>query len=309
MLLIYLVLFIAGCSEKQKNDVIKIGVSVSNLDDMYLKSLKKNIETQQNNLEKDVELLFMDAKMYPKKQEKQVKYLIDEGIDALIILPVDGKQTDGMTRMALNANIPIVYGNNYPDEMRDNKNLKNVYYVGSKEKNAGIIQMVHLAEKLGGKGDIAILMGSLKNSASFERTEGIEYIADRYPNINIVTKQSGRWLRPFGKSIVKHWLSSGVKFDAVVANNDEMAIGAIKALENNGKLSEVLVAGVDATDAALQELKNGKLYLTVLQDAKKQGEQLLKTAYKAANGETIRNEIWVPFKLVTRENYKSLLAE
>ncbi len=110
MFLIYLVLFIAGCSEKQKNDVIKIGVSVSNLDDMYLKSLKKNIEIQQNNLEKDVELLFMDAKMYPKKQEKQVKYLIDEGIDALIILPVDGKQTDGMTRMALSANIPIVYG-------------------------------------------------------------------------------------------------------------------------------------------------------------------------------------------------------
>ncbi len=184
-----------------------------------------------------------------------------------------------------------------------------MYYVGSKEKSAGIIQMVHLAEKLGGKGNIAILMGSLKNLASFERTEGIEYIADRYPDINIVTKTSGRWLRPFAKSIVKHWLSSGVEFDAVVANNDEMAIGAIKALENSGKLSEVLVAGVDATDAALQELKNGKLYLTVLQDAKKQGEQLLKTAYRAANGETIRNEIWVPFKLVTRENYRSLIAE
>ncbi len=145
------------------------------------------------------------------------------------------------------------------------------------------------------------------DNAALIRTEGVEKVASEYPGINIVDKQSAKWITPLASSIVEHWIDSGKKFDAIAANNDEMAIGAIRALKKHEKLEEVIVVGIDATDEALNEIKNGRLKATVFQDSKSQAREALDIAFKVSTGITVPEKTWIPFKLVTSKNYQEFI--
>ena len=300
--LVFLSVFFTKCSKKEK-DTIKIGVSVSNFEDRFLSYVKSGMEEYQKGLGDKVDVIYLDADEDFQKQVQQVSYFLENKVDALVVVPVNTAYTSEMTQMAKKEKIPIVYVNRYPDEFLNQDLSENVYYVGSKEKAAGIIQMEYLAKKLKGKGDIAILMGNPNTRATFERSTGVEETAEKYPEINIVDKSFGRWVGPLAESIVEGWLSSGVEFDAIVSNNDEMAIGAIRTLERYGKLDEVMVVGIDATNEGLIELKAGKLTATVFQDSKSQGKIALETAYRLSQGDLIKNIRWIPFKLITQDNF------
>jgi inositol transport system substrate-binding protein len=107
-----------------------------------------------------------------------------------------------------------------------------------------------------------------------------------------------------------NWISSGVKFDAVVSNNDEMAIGAIQALKAAGvDMKKVIVGGVDATQDALAAMKAGDLDVTVFQNAAAQGSGSVDTALKLAKGEKVETLVWVPFELVTPDNMDKYLSK
>jgi inositol transport system substrate-binding protein len=106
-----------------------------------------------------------------------------------------------------------------------------------------------------------------------------------------------------------NWISAGTRFDAVVSNNDEMAIGAIQALKAAGyDMSKLIVAGVDGTDDALAAMQAGDLDVTVFQDAAGQGKGAIDTALELAKGETVEQTVWIPFELVTPENVERYLA-
>ncbi len=152
-------------------------------------------------------------------------------------------------------------------------------------------------------------MGDLGDNAAFTRTEGTEKVAGKYPKINVVDKQSAKWIAPLASSIIENWIISGKKFDAIAANNDEMALGAIKTLKKYEKIDEVLVAGIDATEEALSELESGTLSCTVFQDSDVQGKTALEIAFQVANGKAVQNITWIPFQLVTLENYKKFMNE
>ena len=106
---------------------------------------------------------------------------------------------------------------------------------------------------------------------------------------------------------MENWLASGDQIDAVASNNDEMAIGAIQAVEAAGKLGEIIVGGVDASPDALQEMDKKRLNVTVFQNAKGQGEGGIKVAIALAKGESVEKYTWIPFELVTPENYKNYM--
>lgn len=306
--IIFCLLFLSACEKKKKDGSIKIGITIANFEDVYLSHLKSEMEKHQENLGKNVEVIYLDAKVDAAKQEEQVRYFIEEKVDVLVVIPVSAEFTSEMTKMSKKSKIPLVYANNYPDEFVGKEIPSNIYYVGSQEKNAGIMQMEYLAEKLDGKGDVAILMGDFINRAAFERTEGVEEVADKYPDIKIVVKENAKWRGPLAGSIVENWLDSREKIDAVVANNDEMALGAIGALEKLGR-NDVMVLGVDATVEAIEELKSGRLTATVFQDPYKHAKEILDTALKAAKGEKLPSEVWVPFELVTSENYSEIFGK
>ena len=306
---ILLVFFTAGCGKIKEDRIIRIGVTDVNSQGKFQTYIEEGMKKYQETLRDKVEVVYLDAKEDVDKQIEQVRYFIREGMDAVVVIPADTsiEGTSEMTRLTEAAKIPIIYVNKFPNEFVGSKMPEHAYYIGSQEKSAGEIQMEYLAEKLGEKGKVAILMGDLTSSKStFERTDGVEEVAGRYPEIEIVEKGVANWLMPMADSVVRNWLSEGKEIDAIVANNDEMAIGAMRGLEDYGMAGKVMVLGIDATDEAIAELKTGKLTATVFQDGDRQGRGALETAVNVVRGEKVDNITWIPFKLVTFENYKNV---
>lgn len=277
---------------------VKVGVSIANFDDTFLTYMMDGMKAYAKEHPNDVQLTFVDAKEDMAKQLDQVENFIVQKMDAIIIVPVDTSATAPMTKNIMAKKIKAVYVNRNPGNLPEG-----AYYVGSEEIVAGRMQMEFLGEKLNGKGNVAILMGKLDNEGALKRTAGNEEVKkNKYPGIKILDKQTGLWQRNEGLAKTEDWLNRfGKDLNAILANNDDMALGAIQALKDK-KRTDVIVVGVDATPDALTSVAKGELPATVFQDAAGQGGGGVEVAVKAAKGEKVIKETWIPFKLVTREN-------
>jgi inositol transport system substrate-binding protein len=279
---------------------MKIGVSMSQFDDTWLTYLRESMDKKAKAYPEGVKLQFEDARSDVVKQLSQVESFISQKVDAIVVNPVDTAATKKITEAAVKAGIPLVYVNRRPDDL---KLPKGVVTVASNDLEAGEMQMQYLADKMGGKGDIVILLGDLANNSTTNRTKGVKEVLAKYPNIKIEQEQTGTWLRDKGMTLVNDWLTQGRKFDAVVANNDEMAIGAAMALQQAGvDKGSVLIAGVDGTPDGLNAIKKGSMAVSVFQDAKGQADGSIDTAVKMARNEPVEQAVWVPYRLITPQN-------
>ena len=281
-------------------DTIRIGVSML-FDDRWLTDMREAMQAY-GAAQPGVEVIFVDSKEDVAVQLGQVENFVTQGVDAIVLVPANTDATDPMTQAAVDAGIPLVYVNRKPANLPEG-----VAYVGSDSIDAGIMQMEWIAEALGGKGNVVILNGNLSQEAAQMRTEGVKQVAANYPDIVITKEQSGNWQREEGLAIMENWLSTGDQIDAVASNNDEMAIGAIAAIEAAGKLGEIIVGGVDASSDALAEMDAGRLNVTVFQNAVGQGEGGIATAIALARGEPVEQVVWIPYEPVTPENYKDYM--
>jgi ABC-type sugar transport system substrate-binding protein len=281
----------------------RIGVTLSAFEHQFLVKVKEAMTEKAKEL--GVQIQFMEAQGDIGKQLNQIQTFMSQGIDAIIVNPVDTTATPKMTKLVTGAGIPLVYVNLQPAE----ETLpKGVAYVGSEEIVSGKLQGEGIAKLLNNKGNIVIMMGELATQAAVLRTEGVEKVVAQHPEMKIVGKQTANWRRNEAIDLMNNWLVAGTKIDAVVANNDEMAIGAILALQQAGKdVKKVVIAGIDATADALAEMEKGNLDVTVFQDAKGQGRGAVETAVKLIKGEKVESFVWIPFELVTPENYKEYL--
>jgi len=279
---------------------MKIGVSMSQFDDTWLTYLRESMDKKAKSYPEGVQLQFEDARSDVVKQLSQVESFISQKVDAIVVNPVDTAATKKITEAAVKAGIPLVYVNRRPDDL---KLPKGVVTVASNDLEAGEMQMQYLADKMGGKGDIVILLGDLANNSTTNRTKGVKDVLTKYPNIKIEQEQTGIWSRDKGMTLVNDWLTQGRKFDAVVANNDEMAIGAAMALSQAGvDKGSVLIAGVDGTPDGLNAIKKGSMAVSVFQDAKGQADGSIDTAVKMARNEPVEQAVWVPYRLITPQN-------
>ncbi|KJZ34464.1 sugar ABC transporter substrate-binding protein [Pseudomonas fluorescens] len=279
---------------------MKIGVSMSQFDDTWLTYLRESMDKKAKSYPEGVQLQFEDARSDVVKQLSQVESFISQKVDAIVVNPVDTAATKKITEAAVKAGIPLVYVNRRPDDL---KLPKGVVTVASNDLEAGEMQMQYLAEKMGGKGDIVILLGDLANNSTTNRTKGVKDVLAKYPNIKIEQEQTGIWSRDKGMTLVNDWLTQGRKFDAIVSNNDEMAIGAAMALQQAGvEKGSVLIAGVDGTPDGLNAVKKGSLAVSVFQDAKGQADGSIDTAVKMAKNEPVEQAVWVPYRLITPQN-------
>jgi inositol transport system substrate-binding protein len=279
---------------------IKIGLTMK-FDDLWLTTLRDAM-TAYAKSQPGVELIAVDSKEDVATQLGQVENFVAQKVDAIIIIPANTDAADPMTKAAQDAGIPLVYVNRIPSNLPEG-----VAYVGSDSIQAGIMQAEWLADKLGGKGNVVIMNGDLSQEAAQKRTEGEKQVFAKFPDIHIIKEDTGNWSRDQGLALMENWLASGDQIDAVASNNDEMAIGAIQAIEAAGQLGQILVGGVDASPDALQEMDKGRLNVTVFQNAKGQGEGGIKAAIALAKGEKIDQITWIPFELVTPENYKDYM--
>jgi inositol transport system substrate-binding protein len=284
-----------------------IGVSMALFDDNFLTVLRNGMQEYAATLD-GVSLQVEDAQNDVAKQLNQIQNFVAGGVDAIIVNPVDTDATVAMSQAAADAGIPLVYVNREPINVDDLPS--NQAFVASDERESGTLETQEVCRLLKeqGKGDgakILVLMGELSNQAARQRTQDIHDViaTDECSFMEIVEEQTGNWQRTQGGDLMRNWLSAGLEFDAVVSNNDEMAIGAIQAMKAAGvDMEEVIVGGVDATQDALAAMEAGDLDVTVFQNAAGQGQGAVDTALKLIKGETVEQKVYVPFELVTPEN-------
>ena len=283
-------------------DKIQVGVAMTSFDNPFLTILLNGIKAQAEKAG-NVELILEDAQLDTARQQNQVQNFIANGVDAIIVNAVDGAATPAMTALATGAGVPLVYVNHPPAEHAAMP--AGTSFIGSNEIDSGTMQTREVCRLLGGKGNVLVLMGPLENEASIVRTKDIEDViaTPECSGMTIIDKQVGNWNRTQGQDLTTNWLTSGQAFDAIIANNDEMAIGAIQALKAAGvDMAKVVVAGIDATPDGLAAMKAGELDVTVFQNATRQGEVALQTAVDMAGGAAPEGNIWIPFEAVTPEN-------
>ncbi|MER8439121.1 substrate-binding domain-containing protein [Mesorhizobium sp. M1312] len=289
----------------------KIGVSIVNFDNNFQTLLMHGMQDRAKK--KGVGIQVEDAQNDVAKQLDQVKNFIANGVDAIVVTLVDTNASKTISEEAANTGIPLVFVNLEPNGMATLPDKQ--VYVGSNEVESGTLEAFEVCKLLRAKGKSAgakayIVMGSLVHQAALQRTKDVEQIfrTDMCNFIEIVDKQSSEWARDNAQNLMTNWLTAGQVPDAVIANNDESAIGVILALKANGvDTKDVVVGGIDATQDGLQSMKAGDLAVTVFQKAKAQGGGGIDAALALAKGEKVDRVVYVPFELVTPANMNDYL--
>jgi len=291
-----------------------IGVSMALFDDNFLTVLRNGIDEMANEMD-SVDVQIEDAQNDVAKQLDQINNFVASGVDAIIVNPVDTSATAAMTAAAEAAGVPLVYVNRQPinlDTLPDNQ-----AFVGSNEIESGTLEAFQICQNLrvAGKTDGArayLMMGQLSNQAAIQRSKDVHDVIgmDMCKFITLIDEQTANWSRNEAQDLMTNWLSTGEPFDAVFANNDEMAIGAIQAMKASGiDMADVEVGGVDATQDALASMQAGDLDVTVFQNAAGQGSGALNAALSLAKGEDVARSIFIPFELVTPATIGGYMAK
>jgi ABC-type sugar transport system substrate-binding protein len=280
----------------------KISVSMDKFDDNFLTILRNRMSDYAKTLP-GVSVQIADAQDDISRQLSQVQNFIANGVDAIIVNPVDTSATVAITKAAADAGVPLVYVNRQPIDV--DKLGPKAAFVASNEAESGTLETKEICKLLGGKGSILVIEGQLRNQAAVQRTKDIHEVIStpECTGIKIIAEQTAEWDRTKGQNLMTNWLSKGMKFDAVVSNNDEMAIGALQAMKSAGiDTQKAVVGGIDATQDALASMKAGDLKVTVFQDAAGQGKGAVDMALALAAGKSVDKKVYIPFQLVTPAN-------
>ena len=280
----------------------KIGVSMDKFDDNFLTVLRNGM-AEYAKTQPGVTLQIEDAKDDVSKQLSQVQNFIANGVNAIIVNPVDTSATAAITKAAADANVPLVYVNRQPADV--DKLGPKAAFVASNEAELGTLEAKQICKLLGGKGNILVMEGVLSNQSAVQRTQDIHEVISTpdCSGVKVVAEQTANYDRTQAQNLMTNWLSKGLKFDAVVSNNDEMAIGALQAMKSAGMDTKAaIVGGIDATQDALASMKSGDLKVTVFQDAAGQGKGAVDAALALAAGKPVEKKVYIPFLLVTPAN-------
>ena len=271
----------------------KVGLSLSTLNNPFFVQIRAGAEAEAKKL--GVDLTVTDAQNDASQQANQLQNFTSEGVDSIVVNPVDSDAAGPSVRAANKAGIPVV-GVDRGVNKADTAAL-----VASDNVEGGALGAKALAEKLGGRGTIVILQGQAGTSASRERGAGFAEGLKAYPGIKVVAKQPADFDRTKGLDVMTNLLQAHPDIDGVFAENDEMALGAIKALgDRAGK--DVQVVGFDGTPDGLKAVEAGTLYASVAQQPKQLGKIAVDNAVRAAEGKKVAETVKVPVKVVTKEN-------
>jgi ABC-type sugar transport system substrate-binding protein len=284
-----------------------IGVSMAN-SDTFLTVLRKGIEAAGAAANQPVQIEIADDDV--AKQLSQIQNFIAAKVDAVIVNAVDTSATAPMTKAANEAGIPIVYVNRQPADV-DALGPKGAF-VASNEVESGTLETQAICKLIGGKGDILVMQGDLANQAAVQRTKDIHDViaTPECSGMKIIDEQTAGWDPVKAQDLMTNWIAAGKKPAAVIANNDNMALGAIKAMKAAGmSTKDIPVGGIDATQEALASMKAGDLSVTVFQDAAGQGKGAVDTAIKLVKGEKVDAKVYIPFQLVTPANMADFMSK
>ncbi|MFF1709522.1 substrate-binding domain-containing protein [Streptomyces sp. NPDC058268] len=271
----------------------KIGMSLSTLNNPFFVQMKEGAQAEAKKA--GVDLTVTDAQNDASQQTNQLQNFTGEGMKSIIVNPVDSDAVGPAVRGANKSDIPVIAAD------RGVNKAKAATLVASDNIAGGKLAAKTLAEKLGGKGRIVTLQGVAGTSASRERGKGFADGIKEYPGIKVVASQPADFDRTKGLDVMTNLMQSNPGIDGVFAENDEMALGAAKALGGKAGKS-VSVVGFDGTPDGLKAVESGSLYASVAQQPKELGRIAVRNAVKALRGKDVDTMVKVPVKVVTKKN-------
>ncbi|WP_431324812.1 substrate-binding domain-containing protein [Rhizobium sp. YTU87027] len=282
-----------------------IGVAISH-SDSFLAVMVQGMKDEAAKTKQPLQIEFAEADI--NKQLSQVQNFIAAKVDAIIVNVVESSASPTITKMAADAGIPLVYVNNTPSDL--DKLGPKAAFIGSNEAEAGTIETKEVCRVLKEQGKdkdagILVIQGILAQHSAELRSKAVhDVIATPECNfIKIIDEQSANWDPVKAQDLMTNWITAGYKPLAVVANNDEMALGAINSMKAAGwDMKDIVVAGIDATKDAMHYMQSGDLDVSVFQDAIGQGAGSVEAAIKLAKDEKVESPIWIPFELVNPGN-------
>ncbi len=258
-----------------------------------------------NDLVKDdtsIAVVNSEANMDPQKQLNQVDDAIMQEVDAIVIVPIDYSGITPGVKAANEAGIPVIClgieseGGDYT-------------FVGCQNRDAGVMQADYMAEVLPDGAKVLYLSGTPGLYHSVERHDGFyDTMAEKRPDVEILGEMTGEYTRDKAQKVVEDWCQSYPEFDAIVCANDQMALGAVEALKAANRLEGVLVAGVDATDDAMNKIKDGEMAISIRQSADALAQNCYETLQKMQKGEDPGDRVIVDFEPVTADNVADYLG-
>jgi len=281
-------------NDNAKGEKPLIGVSMLSMQNEFIVSVSDAIEKKASAV--GTELIVVDAERSALKQIEQIESFIAQGVDAIIMNPCEVEASSPAVTKALAAGIPIINVNSATA-------TQPTAFVGSDDVESGRIAMEYVAKRLNEKGNVIMIHGYMGQAAQIQREQGAREVLKKYPGLNLLAHQTGEWDRAKSMSLMENWIQSyGNKIDGVFAQNDEMGLGAVKALEAAGMKSKVVVVSIDAIPDALRAVEKGTLDATVFQNAGQQGAQAVEIALKIIAKQPYEKQVLIPFQLVTKQN-------
>ena len=280
-----------GDGGSEDNASYKIALLMSHQTNAFTNAVSAGARAKGEELGVEVEVF--DGNQDQATQNSQLEQCLNQGYNGILVEPVT---VDGIAPAVKEANeqgIPVMT----VVQKMTQQDLA-VAYRGGNDANAGRLQMEKAVEMLGGKGNIALLYGPMGSDGQLIRKEGYDAVLADNPDVQVVFEETANWVTEEALSLVETWLSTGTEINAIVAQNDSMALGAQKAIEDAGKQDDILVFGVDAVDDAIAAIAAGRLDGTVSQDASGQGALGVETMVSYLNGEEVEPEaftecIWI----------------
>ena len=244
-----------------------------------------------------IKMTVYSADFDPANQISQVESAIAQGVDAVLLQPASFDGVTAAVDALIAADIPFV---TFHESVSVQDRVAS--YVGINLGLIGTSTMTQVVEDLGGSGKIAMMYGELGNTAQIAITDGYNEILADYPGIEVVFDGTANWTTDQALTLAENWLSTGAEIDAIVCNNDGMALGALQAVKSAGKTGEILISGNDGVPQVIDAIKAGEIAATIYTDAKGEAEKAIEVLLMLLNGESVESEYIIPPLVITPIN-------
>lgn len=308
MVVMALILLLAACGGNDGNNAsgndkntdagdkqdMKVGIAVNTLNNPFFVDLKEGAEETAE--EERIDLVVTDSQGDPGKQMSDVENLLQQGIDLLILNPVDSDAAGQAALLANDQNVPVIT----VDRQASEGDI--VTHVGFDALKSGGIAATYLEEALVGEGKVVEIQGILGTNVGQDRSKGFNDHMEGVAGIEIVASQSANFDRGEALSVMEDILQANKEIDAVYAANDEMVMGALSAIDSANRLDEITIIGTDAIEPAMDAIREGRLDATIAEPPFFLGREAVLAAIKTLNGEEVDDKITLENTLVTEDN-------
>ncbi|MFV8314475.1 substrate-binding domain-containing protein [Aerococcus viridans] len=270
---------------------IAVGLSVSTLSNPFFVSLEEGANTLAT--ENGTQVISVDAQDDSAKQSNDVDDLIQQGVDVLLINPVDSAAITPAVEAANSAGIPVIMVDRATDAG------EYVTLVASDNVVGGEMAAQYIVDQVGENASTLQLEGVPGASATNERGKGFTNVAET--SLNVLDSQTANFDRAEGLTVMENMLQGNSDVQAVFAQNDEMALGAIEAIQGAGLSNQITVVSFDGTEGGIKAVEDGSLAATIAQQPDEMGRLALQAVYDFYAGQEISEKIDSPLELVTKD--------